>query len=74
MKFKTVGDLITYFKAHYGIPHRIRIKKWFGKSEEYYWYSVIPVDILRLPVVNNRWSTNFYVDECGITRMELLIN
>lgn len=78
MKFKTIEDLITYFKANYGTPHRIHIKTWNEKSDgyylEYYWYSVIPVDILSLPVVNNRWSTNFYADECGITRMELLIN
>ena len=78
MEFKTIEELITYYKEHYGMPHRIHIKTWHEKSDgyymEYYWYSVIPIDVLRLSAVNRRWSTNLYADECGITRRELLIN
>ena len=74
MKFKSIGDLITYYEAHYGMPYRIRINNWYGKSKEYYWWNVIPVNILRLPLVRNRWSCHNYVDEYGITHTELLIN
>lgn len=70
MTFNSIYELITYFKRHYGV-YQIRIEERNVKSQLYYFWEVIPEDILSASP--KEFNMRFVKDQYELNHRELSI-